>query len=78
METRHRIHPATLARAREMRHLQTPAEASLWRFWRNRQTGYKFRRQHPIERSIIDFCCAEAKLLNEVDGSSHLESDQKE
>lgn len=78
METRHRIHPAILAHAREMRHPQTPAEATLWRVLRNRQTGFKFRRQHPIYRFIIDFYCAEAKLLIEIDGTSHLESNQKE
>jgi very-short-patch-repair endonuclease len=77
METRHRIHPIILARAREMRHLQTPAEATLWRALRNRQTRFKFRRQHPIYRFIIDFYCAEAKLLIEVDGESHLETDQE-
>ena len=75
METRHRIHPIILARAREMRHVQTPAEATLWHALRNRQTGFKFRRQHPIYRFIIDFYCAEAKLLIEVDGESHLETD---
>jgi len=78
MATRHRIHPVILARAREMRHPQTPAEATLWHALRNRQTGFKFRRQHPIERFIIDFYCAEAKLLIEVDGESHLQPDQEE
>lgn len=78
MEMRHRIHPAILARAREMRHPQTPAEATLWRALRNRQTGFKFRRQHPIYRFIIDFYCAQARLLIEVDGESHLQPDQEE
>jgi very-short-patch-repair endonuclease len=78
METRHRIHPTILARAREMRHPQTPAEATLWRALRNRQTGHKFRRQHPIYRFIIDFYCAQAKLLIEVDGESHFQPDQEE
>jgi len=78
METRHRIHPTILARAREMRHAQTPAEATLWRTLRNRQIGFKFRRQHPIYRFIIDFYCAQAKLLIEVDGESHLQPDQEE
>jgi very-short-patch-repair endonuclease len=78
METRHRIHPVILAHAREMRHPQTPAEATLWRALRNRKTGFKFRRQHPIYRFIIDFYCAKAKLLIEVDGESHLEPGQKE
>jgi very-short-patch-repair endonuclease len=53
METRHRIHPIILQRAREMRHPQTPAEATLWGGIRNRNLGYKFRRQHPIDRFII-------------------------
>jgi very-short-patch-repair endonuclease len=78
METRHRIHPVILAHAREMRHPQTPAEAALWRALRNRRAGFKFRRQHPIYRFIIDFYCAKAKLLIEIDGQSHLEPDQVE
>jgi len=78
METRHRIHPVILARAREMRHAETPPEATLWRALRNRQTGFKFRRQHPIDSFIIDFYCAQAKLLIEIDGESHLQPDQKE
>jgi very-short-patch-repair endonuclease len=78
MEKRHRIHPTILAHAREMRHVQTPAEAMLWRTLRNRHTASKFRRQHPIDRFIIDFYCAEAKLLIEIDGESHLLLGQKE
>jgi very-short-patch-repair endonuclease len=78
MQKRHRIHPIILAHAREMRHPQTPAEATLWHALRNRQHSYKFRRQHPIDRFIVDFYCAEAKLLIEVDGPSHLEPDQQE
>lgn len=78
METRHCIHPAILAHAREMRHPQTPAEASLWHALRNRQIGFKFRRQHPTYRFIIDFYCVKAKLLIEIDGASHLEPDQED
>lgn len=78
METHHRFHPIILQRAREMRHPQTPAEATLWRATRNRNLGYKFRRQHPIDRFIIDFYCAQAKLCIEIDGESHLEADQME
>lgn len=77
-ETRHRINPIILARARELRRPLTPAEAALWRALRNRQNGFKFRRQHPIHKFIIDFYCAEAKLLIEVDGASHPEPSQKE
>ena len=78
MQKSHRIHLLILAHAREMRHTQTPAESELWRALRNRQFLYKFRRQHPIDRFIVDFYCAEAKLLVEVDGASHLEPDQQE
>jgi len=78
METRHRIHPVILARARELRQPQTPAEATLWQHLRNRKLKYKFRRQHPIYRFIIDFYCAEAKLLIEIDGDSHLGKEQIE
>jgi len=38
-----------------MRHLQTSAETTLWNVLRNKSTGYKFRRQHPIDMFIIDF-----------------------
>ena len=78
METRHRIYPPLLQRAREMRHPQTPAEATLWRGIRDRNLGYKFRRQHPIDHFIIDFYCAQAKLCIEIDGPSHFEAGQKE
>ena len=57
-----------------LRHPQTPAEQKLWSRLRNRQlNGFKFRRQHPIERFIIDFYCDETKLCIEIDGDSHAE-----
>ena len=78
MESRHRIHPTILQFAREHRQPQTPAEATLWQHLRNRNLGYKFRRQHPIDFFIIDFYCAEAKLLIEIDGESHSQKPQIE
>ena len=77
MDKRHRIYPPVLLRSRELRHLQTPAEATLWQNLRNRNLGYKFRRQHPIDRFIVDFYCAEAKLCIEIDGGSHFEKEQE-
>ena len=57
---------------REMRHKPTEAENLLWQKLRNCQlSGYKFRRQHNIERFIVDFYCAEANLVVEVDGPVH-------
>lgn len=32
----------------------------------------KFRRQHPAGPYFVDFYCAEARLVVEVDGSQHL------
>ena len=57
---------------------QTPAEATLWRTLRGSNRGYKFRRQHPIGRFIVDFYCAKAKLCIEIDSSTHFESAQME
>lgn len=74
----HRIYPPVLLRSRELRHPQTPAEATLWRHLRNRNLIYKFRRQHPIDRFIVDFYCAGAKLCIEIDGSQHFDSEQVE
>ena len=51
-----------------------PAFGAHYTRLRNRQlNGLKFRRQHPIDRFIIDFYCDEAKLCIEVDGDSHAE-----
>ncbi|WP_449284295.1 endonuclease domain-containing protein [Lysobacter cavernae] len=32
---------------------------------------FKFRRQHPVPPYIVDFCCADARLIVELDGSQH-------
>ena len=59
-------------RARELRQQMTPAEAALWERLRRKQlSGLKFRRQHPIERFIVDFYCPSARLIVEVDGEIH-------
>ena len=49
----------------------TIAEKILWEELRNKQTGYKFRKQHPIGDYIADFICIEKKLVVEVDGGYH-------
>jgi very-short-patch-repair endonuclease len=68
------LHPV----AKGMRKEQTEAEDFLWQLLRNRKLGDKFRRQHPIHKFIADFVCIEKKLIIEVDGSIHNESDTKE
>lgn len=63
-----RLKPLT----REMRHEPTQAEEALWRQLRRRQLdGLHFRRQHSLDRFIVDFYCASAGLVIEVDGSVH-------
>jgi very-short-patch-repair endonuclease len=58
--------------AREMRYKPTEAENILWqRLRRHDLRGYKFRRQHSIERFIVDFYCSRARLVIEVDGPVH-------
>jgi very-short-patch-repair endonuclease len=72
---RFRRRPATdvtLERARELRGAPTPAERCAWQLLRGRRTlGLKFRRQHAIGRFIVDFYCAELRLVLEIDGGIH-------
>ncbi|CAM4278868.1 endonuclease domain-containing protein [Vibrio agarivorans] len=46
-------------------------EVLLWQQLRARQLNVKFRRQHSINRYIVDFYCAELQLVIELDGDSH-------
>jgi len=58
--------------ARQMRHEPTATESMLWDVLRGRKfEGYKFRRQHPIDRFIVDFYCPQGHLVIEVDGEIH-------
>ncbi|WP_082127231.1 endonuclease domain-containing protein [Calothrix sp. 336/3] len=58
--------------ARQMRREPTAAENRLWQRLKNKQIlGYKFRRQHAIDRFIVDFICNQAQLVIEVDGEIH-------
>lgn len=71
-------YPLILQRARDLRHPLTPAERKVWARVRNRQLGYKIRRQHPIDHFIADFYCMAARLAIEIDGDTHAELDQAE
>ena len=63
------------ARARQLRRQPTDAERLLWSRLRNRAVdGAKFRRQTPLGPFIVDFFCAEARLVVEVDGGQHAEN----
>jgi adenine-specific DNA-methyltransferase len=61
-------------KARTLRKNPTDAERFLWRHLRLRQIGgYKFRRQQPLGRYIVDFVCLEKRLVVEIDGGQHSE-----
>jgi len=57
---------------RELRQESTEAEKLLRVELRNKKlSGLKFRRQHPIDKFVLDFYCHERKLAIELDGSIH-------
>ena len=59
-------------RARQLRASQTSAESLLWHALRNRRLArWKFRRQHQIDKYIVDFVTLDGKLIVEVDGATH-------
>jgi very-short-patch-repair endonuclease len=59
-------------RSRILRKSQTSAEARLWQALRNRRLArWKFRRQHPIDKYVVDFVTLDGKLIVEVDGVTH-------
>ena len=50
----------------------TDAEKLIWSRLRNRQIGnFKFRRQTPIGRYVVDFVCESSKVIVELDGGQH-------
>ncbi|VEP14003.1 conserved hypothetical protein [Hyella patelloides LEGE 07179] len=65
--------PEIKLRAKQLRNNMTPAEKVLWEALRKKPlNGLKFRRQHPVGRFILDFYCAQYKLVVEIDGEIHL------
>ena len=53
-----------------MRANMTEPEKRMW-YGCLRQLPYRFRRQRPFGPFIVDFYCAELKLVIEIDGDSH-------
>jgi very-short-patch-repair endonuclease len=68
----HRIRAPILDAAKVHRQEPTAAETLLWSALRKQQLcGLPFRRQHPVDRFILDFYCPRKKLAVELDGASH-------
>jgi len=59
--------------ARVLRRDMTEAEERLWIYLSNKgMVGYKFRRQYPVSKFVLDFYCPQKKLAIEIDGPIHL------
>ena len=64
--------PEIQKRAADLRKSMTLAEKALWDKLKDRSVfKHKFRRQHPIEKFIVDFYCHRLQLAIEVDGDIH-------
>ncbi len=61
-------------KAKELRKNMTKQERKLW-YEFLRTYPLRFQRQKPIGNYIVDFYCAEAKLVIELDGSQHYTDD---
>ena len=57
-------------RARELRETMTEQERKLWHLFL-KEYNVRFLRQRVLGTFIVDFYCAKAKLVVEIDGSQH-------
>ena len=62
-----------LGNARELRREMTPQERKLWYLFL-RNNPVKFYKQRIIGSYVVDFYCASAKLVIEIDGSQHYDA----
>ena len=60
-----------LSKARALRQEISLPEVLLWNLLRKSRDGVHFRRQEPVEKYVLDFCCAKAKVCIEIDGIAH-------
>ncbi len=68
---------ANIPLAKALRKNMTPWERKLW-YEFLRTYPLHFQRQKAIDNYIVDFYCAKAKLVIELDGSGHCEDKQIE
>jgi very-short-patch-repair endonuclease len=62
--------------ARNLRSNMTDAERLIWSKIRRKQLGdFQFYRQKNIGHYIVDFYCSKGKLIVEIDGGQHYETD---
>lgn len=59
-----------------MRRVPTDAESAMWRLLRDRRlAALNFRRQVPFQNYILDFVCFERRVVVEIDGGQHVDSE---
>jgi very-short-patch-repair endonuclease len=73
---RKKEHQMLIMGARELRRKMTSQERQLWHGFLQKHPS-KFYRQRVFDRFIVDFYCASAKLVIEIDGSQHCTTDGK-
>ena len=79
MKKRLRSFAGSIQNAREFRRHPTIPENILWDALGNRRmAGVKFRRQHPVDRFVLDFFCKEKSVAIEVDGRIHTRKENHE
>ena len=49
----------------------TTEEEMVWGAVRGRSLGVPIRRQHPVDRFVLDFYCPAARVAFEIDGDVH-------
>jgi len=78
-EDRRKDYSRAQARARALRKNETPNEKRLWKLLRevNRE-GANFRRQADVGNRVFDFADLSRKILIELDGAVHEQSDVRE
>ncbi|MCW5937843.1 MAG: DUF559 domain-containing protein [Fimbriimonadaceae bacterium] len=62
---------ANIERVRRLRGNMSVSERRLWESIRRDALGFRFKRQVPVGRYVLDFYCSEASLCIEVDGEQH-------
>ena len=81
MKTRksRRIPPRMKGLSRALRRQQTRAETAVWSGLRGRRLeNLKFRRQVPIGPYVVDFCSPACRLVVEIDGDTHDETEAED
>lgn len=64
--------------ARNLRTNMTDAEQALWVCLRRKQIyGLPFYRQKPLSSFIVDFYCPAARLVVELDGGQHFDTENR-